>query len=155
MHNKLIGSVLIGSFKVDLGTVYAQPGKWCIFLPFLSVKWDVRQGRKGEGGVLLFHLDTCGLCREINLTRFWKGCFPIWIPEHQPNFWKKTQHWKHLENQVGSTYQGWLFFKVSEWAAEYSTKPDSTNLLQSIQNSAACVGVEAGEGERDGAWKEQ
>lgn len=28
MHHKLIGSVLIGSFKVDLGMVYAQPGKW-------------------------------------------------------------------------------------------------------------------------------
>lgn len=26
-HHKLIGSVLIGSFKVDLGTVYSQPGK--------------------------------------------------------------------------------------------------------------------------------
>ena len=26
-HHKLIGSVLIGSFKVDLGTVYNQPGE--------------------------------------------------------------------------------------------------------------------------------
>lgn len=26
-HHKLIGSILIGSFKVDLGTVYNQPGE--------------------------------------------------------------------------------------------------------------------------------
>lgn len=31
MHNKLIGSILIGSFKVDLGTVYNQPGMVYIF----------------------------------------------------------------------------------------------------------------------------
>jgi len=28
---------------------------------------------------------------------------------------------------VGSTYQGQLFFRESEWAAEYSTKPNSTH----------------------------
>lgn len=26
MHNKLIGGVLIGSFRLDLGTVYNEPG---------------------------------------------------------------------------------------------------------------------------------
>ncbi|NXN40106.1 FR1L6 protein, partial [Rhinoptilus africanus] len=48
MHNKLIGSVLIGSFKVDLGTVYSQPGhqfsdKWAL----LTDPADIRTGAKG------------------------------------------------------------------------------------------------------------
>lgn len=49
MHNKLIGSVLIGSFKVDLGTVYIQPGEWSILCPFclLSEMWG-REGEKRE-----------------------------------------------------------------------------------------------------------
>lgn len=49
---------------------------------------------------------------------------------------------------VGSTYQGWLFFSGSEWAAECSTKPNFTNSLQIryIQSSVACIGVEGVEG---------
>ncbi|KAJ7338117.1 hypothetical protein JRQ81_010703 [Phrynocephalus forsythii] len=48
MHNKLIGSVLIGSFKVDLGTVYNEPGhqfsdKWAL----LTDPADIRTGTKG------------------------------------------------------------------------------------------------------------
>lgn len=35
-HHKLIGSILIGSFKVDLGTVYNQPGEKAP-LPTLSL----------------------------------------------------------------------------------------------------------------------
>lgn len=31
------------------------------FLSFLSVKEDLRQARRGEGDVLLFYLDGCGL----------------------------------------------------------------------------------------------
>nr|XP_033790769.1 fer-1-like protein 6 isoform X2 [Geotrypetes seraphini] len=47
-HNKLIGSILIGSFKVDLGTVYNQPGhqffdKWAV----LTDPGDIRTGIKG------------------------------------------------------------------------------------------------------------
>lgn len=51
---------------------------------------------------------------------------------------------------VGSTYQGMLFFRGSEWAAECSTKPNSTHLLQSVQSSAMYVGVEGVEGWRAG-----
>lgn len=49
MHNKLLGSVLIGSFKVDLGTVYIQPGEWCIFCPFCLLReiWG-REGKEIE-----------------------------------------------------------------------------------------------------------
>ncbi|KAK2537144.1 Fer1l6 [Columba livia] len=48
MHNKLIGSVLIGSFKVDLGTVYAQPGhQFCDKWALLTDPADIRTGAKG------------------------------------------------------------------------------------------------------------
>nr|DBA23997.1 TPA: hypothetical protein GDO54_011707 [Pyxicephalus adspersus] len=48
MHNKLIGSVLIGSFRLDLGTVYNEPGhqfsdKWAL----LTDPADIRTGVKG------------------------------------------------------------------------------------------------------------
>ncbi|KAM8966810.1 fer-1-like protein 6 [Pelodytes ibericus] len=48
MHNKLIGSVLIGSFRLDLGTVYNEPGhqfsdKWAV----LTDPADIRTGVKG------------------------------------------------------------------------------------------------------------
>ncbi|KAF7479456.1 fer-1 protein 6-like [Marmota monax] len=48
LHHKLIGSILIGSFKVDLGTVYNQPGhqfsdKWAL----LTDPSDIRTGTKG------------------------------------------------------------------------------------------------------------
>ncbi|OXB62224.1 hypothetical protein ASZ78_013248, partial [Callipepla squamata] len=48
MHHKLIGSVLIGSFKVDLGTVYAQPGhQFCDKWAVLTDPADIRTGTKG------------------------------------------------------------------------------------------------------------
>ncbi|XP_050748885.1 fer-1-like protein 6 [Gymnogyps californianus] len=48
MHNKLIGSVLIGSFKVDLGTVYGQPGhRFCDKWALLTDPADIRMGAKG------------------------------------------------------------------------------------------------------------
>ncbi|KAM4704919.1 fer-1-like protein 6 [Rhinophrynus dorsalis] len=48
MHNKLIGSILIGSFRLDLGTVYNEPGhqfsdKWAV----LTDPADIRTGVKG------------------------------------------------------------------------------------------------------------
>uniref|UniRef100_A0A8C0DWT4 Fer-1 like family member 6 n=1 Tax=Balaenoptera musculus TaxID=9771 RepID=A0A8C0DWT4_BALMU len=47
-HHKLIGGVLIGSFKVDLGTVYNQPGhqfsdKWALLMD----PGNIRTGTKG------------------------------------------------------------------------------------------------------------
>uniref|UniRef100_A0A8C3JQU8 Fer-1 like family member 6 n=1 Tax=Calidris pygmaea TaxID=425635 RepID=A0A8C3JQU8_9CHAR len=48
MHHKLIGSVLIGSFKVDLGTVYSQPGhQFCDKWALLTDPADIRTGAKG------------------------------------------------------------------------------------------------------------
>ncbi|XP_066479336.1 fer-1-like protein 6 isoform X2 [Tiliqua scincoides] len=48
MHNKLIGSILIGSFKVDLGTVYNQPGhQFCDKWALLTDPADIRTGTKG------------------------------------------------------------------------------------------------------------
>nr|XP_030122517.3 fer-1-like protein 6 isoform X2 [Taeniopygia guttata] len=48
MHNKLLGSVLIGSFKVDLGTVYIQPGhQFCDKWALLTDPADIRTGAKG------------------------------------------------------------------------------------------------------------
>ncbi|XP_006028532.1 fer-1-like protein 6 [Alligator sinensis] len=48
MHNKLIGSLLIGSFKVDLGTVYNQPGhQFCDKWALLTDPADIRTGAKG------------------------------------------------------------------------------------------------------------
>ncbi|KFP72693.1 Fer-1-like 6, partial [Apaloderma vittatum] len=48
MHNKLIGSVLIGSFKVDLGTVYSQPGhQFCDKWALLTDPADIRTGARG------------------------------------------------------------------------------------------------------------
>ncbi|KFV19953.1 Fer-1-like 6, partial [Tauraco erythrolophus] len=48
MHNKLIGSVLIGSFKVDLGTVYGEPGhQFCDKWALLTDPADIRTGAKG------------------------------------------------------------------------------------------------------------
>uniref|UniRef100_A0A8C9F5E3 Fer-1 like family member 6 n=1 Tax=Pavo cristatus TaxID=9049 RepID=A0A8C9F5E3_PAVCR len=48
MHHKLIGSVLIGSFKVDLGTVYTQPGhQFCDKWALLTDPADIRTGTKG------------------------------------------------------------------------------------------------------------
>ncbi|XP_062935780.1 fer-1-like protein 6 [Cynocephalus volans] len=47
-HHKLIGSVLIGSFKVDLGTVYSQPGhQFCDKWALLTDPGDIRTGTKG------------------------------------------------------------------------------------------------------------
>ncbi|XP_030074743.1 fer-1-like protein 6 [Microcaecilia unicolor] len=47
-HNKLIGSILIGSFKVDLGTVYNQPGhQFCDKWAILTDPGDIRTGTKG------------------------------------------------------------------------------------------------------------
>ncbi|KFO20423.1 Fer-1-like protein 6 [Fukomys damarensis] len=47
-HHKLIGSVLIGSFKVDLGTVYNQPGhQFCDKWALLTDPSDIRTGSKG------------------------------------------------------------------------------------------------------------
>ncbi|XP_012598790.2 fer-1-like protein 6 [Microcebus murinus] len=47
-HHKLIGSVLIGSFKVDLGTVYNQPGhQFCDKWAMLTDPGDIRTGTKG------------------------------------------------------------------------------------------------------------
>lgn len=47
-HHKLIGSVLIGSFRVDLGTVYNQPGhQFCDKWALLTDPGDIRTGTKG------------------------------------------------------------------------------------------------------------
>ncbi|XP_006916631.1 fer-1-like protein 6 [Pteropus alecto] len=47
-HHKLIGSTLIGSFKVDLGTVYNQPGhQFCDKWALLTDPGDIRTGTKG------------------------------------------------------------------------------------------------------------
>ncbi|KAM9626808.1 fer-1-like protein 6 [Trichechus inunguis] len=47
-HHKLIGSILIGSFKVDLGTVYNQPGhQFCDKWALLTDPGDIRTGAKG------------------------------------------------------------------------------------------------------------
>uniref|UniRef100_A0A8D2JGR3 Fer-1 like family member 6 n=1 Tax=Sciurus vulgaris TaxID=55149 RepID=A0A8D2JGR3_SCIVU len=47
-HHKLIGSILIGSFKVDLGTVYNQPGhQFCDKWALLTNPSDIRTGTKG------------------------------------------------------------------------------------------------------------
>ncbi|XP_075070137.1 fer-1-like protein 6 isoform X2 [Mixophyes fleayi] len=48
MHNKLIGSVLIGSFRVDLGTIYNEPGhQFCDKWAVLTDPADIRTGVKG------------------------------------------------------------------------------------------------------------
>uniref|UniRef100_A0A4X2KXZ5 C2 domain-containing protein n=1 Tax=Vombatus ursinus TaxID=29139 RepID=A0A4X2KXZ5_VOMUR len=48
MHNKLIGSLLIGSFKVDLGMVYNQPGhQFCDKWALLTDPTNIRTGTKG------------------------------------------------------------------------------------------------------------
>ncbi|XP_045716944.1 fer-1-like protein 6 isoform X2 [Phyllostomus hastatus] len=48
LHHKLIGSILIGSFKVDLGTVYNQPGhQFCDKWALLTDPGDIRTGTKG------------------------------------------------------------------------------------------------------------
>ncbi|XP_058420883.1 fer-1-like protein 6 [Diceros bicornis minor] len=48
LHHKLIGSVLIGAFKVDLGTVYNQPGhQFCDKWALLTDPGDIRTGTKG------------------------------------------------------------------------------------------------------------
>uniref|UniRef100_A0A6I8N4Q4 Fer-1 like family member 6 n=1 Tax=Ornithorhynchus anatinus TaxID=9258 RepID=A0A6I8N4Q4_ORNAN len=48
MHHKLIGSLMIGSFKVDLGTVYSQPGhQFCDKWALLTDPNDIRTGVKG------------------------------------------------------------------------------------------------------------
>ncbi|XP_039709686.1 fer-1-like protein 6 [Pteropus medius] len=47
-HHKLMGSTLIGSFKVDLGTVYNQPGhQFCDKWALLTDPGDIRTGTKG------------------------------------------------------------------------------------------------------------
>ncbi|XP_075406693.1 fer-1-like protein 6 [Tenrec ecaudatus] len=47
-HHKLIGSILIGSFRVDLGTVYNQPGhQFCDKWALLTDPADIRTGTKG------------------------------------------------------------------------------------------------------------
>ncbi|XP_059528772.1 fer-1-like protein 6 isoform X2 [Myotis daubentonii] len=47
-HHKLIGSILIGAFKVDLGTVYNQPGhQFCDKWALLTDPGDIRIGTKG------------------------------------------------------------------------------------------------------------
>ncbi|KAI5932249.1 Fer-1-like protein 6 [Manis javanica] len=47
-HHKLIGSILIGSFKVDLGTVYNQPGhQFCDKWALLTDPGNIRTGTKG------------------------------------------------------------------------------------------------------------
>ncbi|KAM7075418.1 fer-1-like protein 6 isoform 1-T1 [Molossus nigricans] len=47
-HHKLIGSILIGAFKVDLGTVYNQPGhQFCDKWALLTDPGDIRTGTKG------------------------------------------------------------------------------------------------------------
>ncbi|KAM4686337.1 fer-1-like protein 6 [Amazona ochrocephala] len=48
VHNKLIGSMLIGSFKVDVGMVYDQPGhQFCDKWALLTDPADIRTGAKG------------------------------------------------------------------------------------------------------------
>uniref|UniRef100_A0A8B9EZX0 Fer-1 like family member 6 n=1 Tax=Amazona collaria TaxID=241587 RepID=A0A8B9EZX0_9PSIT len=48
VHNKLIGSTLIGSFKVDVGMVYDQPGhQFCDKWALLTDPADIRTGAKG------------------------------------------------------------------------------------------------------------
>ncbi|XP_045037617.2 fer-1-like protein 6 isoform X2 [Desmodus rotundus] len=47
-HHKLLGSILIGTFKVDLGTVYNQPGhQFCDKWALLTDPGDIRTGTKG------------------------------------------------------------------------------------------------------------
>lgn len=57
---------------------------------------------------------------------------------------------------VGSTYQGWLFFKGSEWAAEYKT-PLHSFITEHPKLCRVCWARRGGgrEGEWDGAWKER
>ncbi|XP_021072844.1 fer-1-like protein 6 [Mus pahari] len=48
LHHKLIGSILIGSFRVDVGTVYNQPGhQFCDKWALLTDPSDIRTGTKG------------------------------------------------------------------------------------------------------------
>ncbi|XP_038616613.1 fer-1-like protein 6 [Tachyglossus aculeatus] len=48
MHHKLIGSLMIGSFKVDVGTVYSQPGhQFCDKWALLTDPTDIRTGVRG------------------------------------------------------------------------------------------------------------
>ncbi|KAM8784373.1 fer-1-like protein 6 [Rhynchonycteris naso] len=48
LHHKLIGSMLIGAFRVDLGTVYHQPGhQFCDKWAMLTDPGDIRTGTKG------------------------------------------------------------------------------------------------------------
>ncbi|XP_005354674.1 fer-1-like protein 6 [Microtus ochrogaster] len=48
LHHKLIGSILIGSFRVDVGTVYNQPGhQFCDKWAQLTDPGDIRTGTKG------------------------------------------------------------------------------------------------------------
>ncbi|XP_070604365.1 fer-1-like protein 6 isoform X2 [Erythrolamprus reginae] len=48
MHNKLLKSLLIGSFKVDLGTVYNEPGhQFCDKWAVLTNPADIKTGVKG------------------------------------------------------------------------------------------------------------
>lgn len=110
----------------------------------------MRQGRRGEGGILL-HLDACGLCQGINLTRFLERLFSYLDNRTPTKFLEKkfnTENTLTICPLVESTYQGWLFFSGSEWTAECSTKPNFTNSLQIryIQSSVACIGVEGVEG---------
>ncbi|XP_069477691.1 fer-1-like protein 6 [Ambystoma mexicanum] len=48
LHNKLIGSILIGSFKIDVGTVYNEQGhQFCDKWAVLTDPADIRTGVKG------------------------------------------------------------------------------------------------------------
>lgn len=87
------------------------------------------------------------------LTRFLEELFSYLGTRVLARFLAKSSTLK-APWQVGSTYQGWLFFRESEWAAERSTKPNFIYSWQSIQSSATCVGVEGVEGMRAG-WTVQ
>uniref|UniRef100_A0A673UKP5 Fer-1 like family member 6 n=1 Tax=Suricata suricatta TaxID=37032 RepID=A0A673UKP5_SURSU len=86
-HHKLIGSILIGSFKVDLGTVYNQPGhQFCDKWALLTDPGDIRTGTKGylkcdismtgKGDVLKTHPKTSDAEEQIEKNLLIPKGFP-------------------------------------------------------------------------------
>ncbi|EMP26127.1 Fer-1-like protein 6 [Chelonia mydas] len=95
MHNKLIGSLLIGSFKVDVGTVYNQPGfpserPWARFyvriykaegLPKMnsSIMANVTKAFMGDSKDLVDPYVVVMFAGQMGRTTVQKSCAdPVW-----------------------------------------------------------------------------
>lgn len=97
--------------------------------------------------MLLFHLRRLWFMPRNKLNKvFGRVVFLFGYQSASHIFGKKF----NTENTLtsGRHLLRMVFFRGSEWAAEGSTKPSSIHSLQSIQSSAACVGVEGVKGMR-------